>query len=97
MKPAQPIERAIGDPIELVEQWFKEAKGNVEWPATRQTVKDVIIRDYGKQTNKPRQDIDLQMLLNKRLLIESNVKQKGHYLLIPNDEDEMPFPPPESD
>ena len=97
VKPAQPIERAIGDPIELVEQWFKEAKGNVEWPATRQTVKDVIIRDYGKQTNKPRQDIDLQMLLNKRLLIESNVKQKGHYLLIPNDEDEMPFPPPESD
>ena len=97
VKPAQPIERAIGDPIELVEQWFKEAKGNVEWPATRQTVKDVIIRDYGKQTNKPRQDIDLQMLLNKRLLIESNVKQKGHYLLIPNDEDEMPFPPPESE
>ena len=97
VKPAQPIERAIGDPIELVEQWFKEAKGNVEWPATRQTVKDVIIRDYGKQTNKPRQDIDLQMLLNKRLLIESNVKQKGHYLLTPNDEDEMPFPPPESE
>lgn len=97
VKPAQPIERAIGDPIELVEQWFKEAKGNVEWPATRQTVKDVIIRDYGKQTNKPRQDIDLQMLLNKRLLIESNVKHKGHYLLIPNDEDEMPFPPPESE
>lgn len=95
VKPAQPIERAIGDPIELVERWFKEAKDRVEWPATRQTVKDIIIRDYGKQTNKPRQDIDLQMLLNKRLLVESTVKLKGHYLLIPNDEDEMPFPPPE--
>ena len=95
VKPAQPIERAIGDPIELVERWFKEAKDRVEWPATRQMVKDIIIRDYGKQTNKPRQDIDLQMLLNKRLLVESTVKLKGHYLLIPNDEDEMPFPPPE--
>ena len=93
--PAQPVERAIGDPIELVERWFKEAKDKVEWPATRQTVKDVIIRYHGRQTNKPRQDIDLQMLLNKRLLVESNVKLKGHYLLIPNDEDEMPFPPPE--
>ena len=90
-----PTEKATGDPIELVERWFREAKNNVEWPATRQTIKDVIIREYGHQTNKTKQDIDLQMLLNKRLLIESNVKQKGHYMLITNDEDDMPFPPPD--
>ena len=90
-----PTERATGDPIELVERWFREAKDNVEWPATRQTIKDVIIREYGHQTNKTKQDIDLQMLINKRLLINSTIKQKGHYLLVPNDEDDMPFPPPE--
>lgn len=86
----EPVERVTGDPIEDVERWFREAKDKIKWPANRKTIKEVIIRDYGKQTNKPKQDIDLQMLLNKRLLIESTVKQNGYYLLMPNDE-EMPF------
>ena len=88
-----PTERVTGDPIEVVERWFREAKEKVEWPATRKTIKEVIIRDYGKQTNKPKQDIDLQMLLNKRLLVESTVKQNGYFLLVPNDEPDLPFEP----
>ena len=64
----------------------------MEWPANRKT-KEIIIRDYGKQTNKPKQDIDLQMLINKRLLVESSVKQNGYFLLIPAEND-LPFDAP---
>ena len=93
LEPAQPTERVTGDPIDVVERWFREAKDRVEWPATRKTIKEIIIRDYGKQTNKPKQDIDLQMLINKRLLVESSVKQNGYFLLIPADDD-LPFEAP---
>lgn len=91
LEPAQPVERVTGDPIEVVERWFREAKDRVEWPANRKTIKEIIIRDYGKQTNKPKQDIDLQMLINKRILVESNVKQNGYFLLIPSYDNDMPF------
>lgn len=90
LEPIQPIERTNGDKMSDVERWFREAKDKVEWPATRQTVKDVIICGHGKQTNKTKQDIDLRMLLNRRLLVESNIKVKGYYLLVPN-EVEIPF------
>ena len=63
----------------------------MEWPATRKTIKEIIMRDYGKQTNKPKQDIDLQMLINKRILVESSVKQNGYFLLIPSEDNDMPF------
>ena len=91
VEPVQPIERVTGDPIDVVERWFREAKDRVEWPATRKTIKEIIIRDYGKQTNKPKQDIDLQMLINKRILVESSVKQNGYFLLIPSEDKDMPF------
>ena len=91
VEPVQPIERVTGDPIDVVERWFCEAKDRVEWPATRKTIKEIIIRDYGKQTNKPKQDIDLQMLINKRILVESSVKQNGYFLLIPSEDKDMPF------
>ena len=91
VEPVQPIERVTGDPIDVVERWFREAKDRVEWPATRKTIKEIIIRDYGKQTNKPKQDIDLQMLINKRILVESSVKQNGYFLLIPSEDNDMPF------
>lgn len=90
LEPVQPTERVSGDKMADVERWLREAKDRVEWPATRQMVKEIIIRNYGRQTNKTKQDIDLKMLLNKRLLVESNVKQNGYFLLVPND-DEIPF------
>jgi hypothetical protein len=40
------------------------------------------------QSNKPKQDADLQMLINKRVLIESDIKRKGYFLLTLN---EAPF------
>ena len=91
LEPAQPTERVTGDPMDVVERWFREAKDRVEWPATRKTIKEIIMRDYGKQTNKPKQDIDLQMLINKRILVESSVKQNGYFLLIPSEDNDMPF------
>ena len=90
-------ERVTGDPIEVVERWFREAKDTVEWPAMRKTIKEKIFREYGKQTNKTKQDIDLQMLINKRILVESTMKQNGYFLLVPNEDEqeEFPFPPPD--
>ena len=91
-----PTDRATCDAIEDVERWFREARNLVQWPATRQTVKDIILRGYGKQTNKTKQDIDLRMLMNKRILIESTLKQNGYFLLMPNDEEDgeaLPEPP----
>ena len=90
LEPVQPIERVSGDNMADVERWFREAKDRVVWPATRQTVKEKIIREYGRQTNKTKQDIDLKMLLNKRLLVESDIKQNGYFLLVPNEQD-LPF------
>ena len=80
----QPI---VGDPIELVEKWLDDVKDIIEWPATRKTIKEVAIKPH--QTNKPKQDADLQMLLNKRILIESDVKQNGYFLLTLNEQ--VPF------
>ena len=82
-------ERATGDPIEVVERWFREAKDTVEWPAMRKTIKKKIFREHGGQTNTTKQDIDLQMLINKRILIESSVKQNGYFLLVPNEDAEQ--------
>ena len=83
--PAEPI---IGDPIEEVERWLQEAKDKIEWPATRKTVKDIVMGEYGKQKNANKQQADLQMLINKRLLAESDVKSNGYPMLILN---EIPF------
>lgn len=89
-------EATKGDPIEDVEQWFREGKDTMEWPATRKDVKERIIALH--QSNKQRQQIDLQMLLNKRILIECQLKQNGYYLLIPNDDEvKEPLPPPKDD
>ena len=89
-------EATKGDPIEDVEQWFREGKDTMEWPATRKDVKERIIALH--QSNKQRQQIDLQMLLNKRILIECQLKQNGYYLLIPNDDEvKEPLPPPKGD
>lgn len=91
-----PAEKATGDPIELVERWWQLGKDNIEWPANRKTIKEKIFRETGFQTNKTKQDIDLKMLINKRIIIESTIKENGYFLLIPNDDNdtELPFPPP---
>lgn len=84
-------ESTKGDSMEDVERWLKEEKNNIEWPATRKDVKERIIAKY--QSNKQRQQIDLQMLLNKRILVECSLKQNGYYMLMPNEyESQEPLP-----
>ena len=83
-----------GDDINDVEKWFYDAKDTMEWPATRKDIKEHIIAPH--QSNKQRQQIDLQMLLNKRILIECQLKQNGYYLLMPNEDETkevLPEPP----
>lgn len=79
-------DRVIGDSMDEVERWFKERKDTIEWPATRKDIKEKIIAPH--QSNKQRQQIDLQMLINKRIVIECALKQNGYYLLIPNEDDQ---------
>ena len=83
LTPKEPI---AGDNVEEVEKWLEEVKDKIEWPATRQTIKEMVIKPH--QSNKPKQDADLQMLINKRILIESDIKRKGYFLLTLN---EVPF------
>ena len=96
MEPVQPTERVTGDSMTDIERWFCEGRDKIAWPATRQTVKDKILAEIGGQKNKAKQDIDLKMLLNKRLIIECSQKENGYFLLVPNEESEndLPFPPP---
>ena len=88
---AQPTERMAGDNMNDIIDWYKKAKDQMEWPATRQTIKEKIFADIGGQKNKTKQDIDLKMLLNQRVLIESNIKQNGYFMLVPKEETEKPF------
>lgn len=85
IRPAGIVE---GDPMDEIEQWLKACKDSIEWPATRKTIKEVVIRDYGKQTNTTKQQVDLQKLLSKRILVETDIKSNGYPMLILN---EMPF------
>lgn len=95
-----PQEKATGDPADVVEKWWNMEKDKIEWPATRKTIKEKLFREPGHQTNKTKQDIDLKILLNKRILIESNIKENGYFLLVPNEgvaDEELDLTPPEGE
>ena len=93
--PAQ-TEKATGDPIEFVERWWQLGKDKIDWPANRKTIKEKLFKEPGFQTNKTKQDLDLKMLINKRIIIECSQKENGYFLLVPNEENEsdLPFQPP---
>lgn len=97
--PPTPKTEVKGDPIEDVESWFYAEKDNLEWPASRKDIKDRMLAKY--QSNKQRQQIDLQMLINRRLLIDSPLKANGYYMLMPNEDEEVnndvQLPPPPAD
>lgn len=94
----QATEKAMGDPIDLVEKWWKLGRDSIEWPADRKTIKEKLFKEPGFQTNANRMSIDLQMLINKRILVESSIKRNGYYLLVPNEEEQGdPLPEPTND
>ena len=78
-----------GDNIEDIKRWIREAEDTYEFPMSRKDIKKKVFGEIGGQKNDGRQQIDLNIALNMKLLKESTLKSGGYYMLEPGDE--MPF------
>ena len=78
-----------GDNIEDIKRWIREAEETYEFPMSRKDIKKKVFGEIGGQKNDGRQQIDLNIALNMKLLKESTMKSGGYYMLEPGDE--MPF------
>ena len=78
-----------GDNIEDIKRWIREAEETYEFPMSRKDIKKKVFGEIGGQKNDGRQQIDLNIALNMKLLKESTLKSGGYYMLEPGDE--MPF------
>ena len=78
-----------GDNIEDIKRWISEAENTYEFPMSRKDIKKKVFGAIGGQKNDARQQIDLNIALNMKLLKESTMKSGGYYMLEPGDE--MPF------
>ena len=78
-----------GDNIEDIKRWIREAENIYEFPMSRKDIKKKVFGEIGGQKNDGRQQIDLNIALNMKLLKESTLKSGGYYMLEPGDE--MPF------
>jgi hypothetical protein len=78
-----------GDSIEDIKRWISEAENTYEFPMSRKDLKKKVFGEIGGQKNDGRQQIDLNIALNMKLLKESTMKSGGYYMLEPGDE--MPF------
>jgi hypothetical protein len=56
---------------------------------TRKDIRLKIFGEIGGQKNTTKQQADLNVALNLKLLVESSIKQNGYFLLEVGDE--MPF------
>ena len=78
-----------GDNIEDIKRWIREAEETYEFPMSRKDIKKKVFGEIGGQKNDGRQQIDLNIALNMKLLKESTLKSGGYYMLEPGDE--LPF------
>ena len=78
-----------GDSVEDITRWIREASDKYEWPLSRKDIKKKVFGDIGGQKNDGKQQIDLNIAMNMKLLEESTVKQNGYYLLMPAED--LPF------
>ena len=78
-----------GDSITDIIDWINKAVETYEFPMSRADVKRKIFGEIGGQTNHGKQQQDLIIALNMKLLVESTMKSKGSYMLMPPED--MPF------
>ena len=69
------------DDVESIKEWIKEAENRYEWPMSRNEVKQRVFGEIGGQKNKDKQQADLEVAINLKLLEESSIKKKGYYML----------------
>ena len=83
---SKPIEYDSEDDIR---KWIEEAANRYEWPMSRKSVKQLVFGEIGGVKNDGRQQADLMVAINTRMLVESTLKSGGYYMLTPNEQ--LPF------
>ena len=84
-----PSKQPEHDDVADIKAWIKEAEEKLTWPMTRKDIRLKIFGEIGGQKNTTKQQADLNVALNLKLLVESSIKQNGYFLLEVGDE--MPF------
>ena len=83
-------ERTIeADSEDDIRNWIHEASQRFEWPMSRKSVKQLVFGEIGCVKNDGRQQADLMVAINTRMLVESTLKSGGYYMLTPNEQ--LPF------
>lgn len=82
----KPVE---ADDVEKIRQWIHEASDRFQWPMSRKSVKQTVFGEIGGVKNDGRQQADLMVAINTKMLVESTLKSGGYYMLTPNEE--LPF------
>ena len=78
------------DSNEDILKWINEANSRYEWPMTRGEIKKTIFGEIGGQKNHDIQQLDLQVSINLKYLVESTLKAgNGSYMLQPAED--LPF------
>lgn len=72
-----------------IREWIHKAAQQYQWPMSRKSVKQTVFGEIGGVKNDGRQQVDLMIAINTRMLVESTLKSGGYYMLTPNEE--MPF------
>lgn len=83
---SKPVEYDSEDDIR---KWIAEAANHYEWPMSRKSVKQLVFGEIGGVKNDGRQQADLMVAINTRMLVESTLKSGGYYMLTPNEQ--LPF------
>lgn len=91
------VEPRKNDDPETIKKWLEAGRYDIEWPATKEKIKS-IFKNRGGQSNKPAQDDDMTVALNRRFVIEqpkeTRVKGQTHIKFILNPvefPDDRPF------
>ena len=83
---SKPIEYDSEDDIR---KWIGESVNRYDWPMSRKSVKQLVFGEIGGVKNDGRQQADLMVAINTRMLVESTLKSGGYYMLTPNEQ--LPF------
>jgi len=96
-------EPKMNDTPEHIKAWLTIGRNDIEWPASKDKIKS-IFKNRGGVANKPAQDDNMKVALNRRFIIkqpeETRVKGQTHIKYILNPEefpDDDPFGKPTED
>ena len=74
------------DSPDLIREWIVKGVRDLNWPLSRKDIKKKVFGDIGGQKNDGKQQDDLIVAINLKMLVESTVKSGGFYMLMPADD-----------